>query len=332
MSALARHWQRVTAVSLLLYPLSLVFRCVVAFRRAAYTSGFFKSFDIVVPVVIVGNLTVGGTGKTPLVLWLAALLAHHGMHPGIVSRGYGAAGSRPAPVLPSSHPGDVGDEPVLLAQRSACPVWVGSDRVAAARALLAAHPRCDVILSDDGLQHYRLDRDIEIAVIDGERGLGNGLLLPAGPLREPAARLRTVDAVVVHGATRRADASRRAYSMTLEGREFHNLLNPHHVVQPEYFQRRRVHAVAGIGNPGRFFAHLAALGIEFEAHAFSDHHAFDARDLAFGDADVVLMTEKDAVKCASFASETYWALRVDAKPDAELGEFVLGKLKKVEKQ
>ena len=332
MSALARHWQRVTAVSLLLYPLSFVFRCVVALRRAAYSGGLFRSFELAVPVLIVGNLTVGGTGKTPLVLWLAALLAHHGMRPGIVSRGYGAAGTRPAPVLASSNPTDVGDEPVLLAQRSACPVWVGRDRVAAARALLAAHPTCDVIVSDDGLQHYRLDRDIEIAVIDGERGLGNGLLLPAGPLREPASRLRTVDAIVVNGGTRRADASKRAYSMTLEGCEFRNLLNTHHVVQPEYFLGRRVHAVAGIGNPDRFFGHLAALGIEFEPHAFPDHHAFKPGDLAFHDADVVLMTEKDAVKCASFASGIYWALRVDANPDAALGELVLGRLKKVESQ
>lgn len=332
MSALARHWQRVTAVSLLLYPFSLVFRCVVALRRAAYSSGALRSIGVAVPVVIIGNVTVGGTGKTPLVLWLAALLSHHGMRPGIVSRGYGAAGSRPAPVLSSSDPSRVGDEPVLLAQRSACPVWVGRDRVAAARALLAAHPQCDVILSDDGLQHYRLERDIEIAVVDGERGLGNGLLLPAGPLREPAARLRSVDAVVVHGGTRRADAERHAYSMTLEGRDFHNLLDPHRVVQPGHFQHQRVHAIAGIGNPDRFFAHLAALGIEFQAHAFPDHHAFEPRDLAFEDADVVLMTEKDAVKCASFASGIHWALRVDARPDAKLGELIRGLLKKVESQ
>lgn len=332
MSGLARHWQRVTAVSLLLYPFSLVFRCVVALRRAAYSSGLLKSLRISVPVVVIGNITVGGTGKTPLALWLAALLTRHGMRPGIVSRGYGAAVAGPAPVLPSSNPFEIGDEPVLLAQRSACPVWVGRDRVAAARALLAAHRDCDVILSDDGLQHYRLARDVDIAVIDGDRGLGNGFMLPAGPLRERAARLREVDAVVIHGGSRRADARKRAYAMRLEGREFHNLLDPEHVAEPAHFQGKRVHAVAGIGNPERFFAHLVALGIEFEAHPFSDHHSFRAADLAFQDADAVLMTEKDAVKCAPFASEIYWALRVDAKLDAALGELVLSTLKKVEQR
>lgn len=332
MSGLAPHWQRVTAVSLLLYPFSLVFRCVVALRRAAYTSGLLKSFCVPVPVVVIGNITVGGTGKTPLVLWLAALLAQHGRRPGIVSRGYRAALDRPGPVSSSSDPLSVGDEPLLLARRSNCPVWIGKDRVDAVHGLLAAHPECDVILSDDGLQHYRLSRDIDIAVVDGERGLGNGLMLPAGPLREPAARLRTVDALVIHGGARRADTGKRAYAMRLEGREFRNLRNPDHVAGPAHFQRQRVHAVAGIGNPGRFFAHLVALGIEFEAHAFPDHHAFRAADLSFSDADAVLMTEKDAVKCASFASKIHWALRVDAVPDPELGELVLSKLRKVEQR
>jgi len=327
MSWLERQWQRVTPASVLLYPPSLVFRAVVALRRKAYSAALLKTRSLPVPVIVVGNITVGGTGKTPLVLWLASFLAGHGMRPGIVSRGYGAEAPEARAVTPVSDPGRVGDEPLLLAQRSGCPVWIGADRVAAGLALLQANPECDVIVSDDGLQHYALARDFEIAVIDGSRGLGNGFMLPAGPLREPPARLRQVDAVVIHGAPRPLAKRKGAVAMKLEGREFRNLLNPGHAVGPEHFQRRRVHAVAGIGNPARFFAHLEALGLTFEAHAFPDHHGYTAADLAFEGAETIVMTEKDAVKCASFAHETHWALRVDAVPDPELGELVLRKVR-----
>ena len=325
---LERHWQRVTPVSALLYPLSVMFRAIVAVRRAAYARRWLQSERVRAPVIIVGNVTVGGTGKTPLVLWLTTFLAGHGLTPGIVSRGYGASLRVPTAVAPGSDPALVGDEPVLLAQRSGCPVWVGRDRAAAARALLLANPRCDVIVSDDGLQHYRLARDVELAVIDGTRALGNGYMLPAGPLREPASRLREVDAVVVNGGTRAADRAKRAYALKLEGRVFRNLMNPDLTVGAEHFQGRRVHAIAGIGNPQRFFDHLHALGLEFSAHPFPDHHAYAPGDLAFADCDAVVMTEKDAVKCARFANETQWALRVEAVPDPGLGEIVLAKLKK----
>lgn len=324
---LERHWQRLTPVSAALFPLSLLFRAIVALRRAAYSAGLLRAVRVRAPVVIVGNVTVGGTGKTPLVLWLAAFLRDRGLTPGIVSRGYGASGRDPRPVSPASDAYRAGDEPLLLARRSGCPVWIGVDRAAAAAALLHEHPRCDVIVSDDGLQRYALARDVEIAVVDGARGLGNGLMLPAGPLREPASRLREVDAVVVHAAPDTAPGSRPGLRMTLEGRAFHNLLNPGHVVGPEHFHRLRVHAVAGIGNPARFFAHLEALGLQFEAHAFPDHHRYSAADLSFPGCEAVLMTEKDAVKCAPFAHETHWALRVDARPDPALGELVLTRIK-----
>lgn len=326
MAWLEQHWQRLTPVSALLYPLSLMFRGAITVRRAAYSTHLAKTVRLPVPVVVVGNITVGGTGKTPLVLWVADFLAQNGMRPGIISRGYGSAVHAAREVLPTAGPASVGDEPLLLAQRSNCPVWIGADRVAAARGLIDANPDCNVIVSDDGLQHYRLGRKVEIAVIDGARGLGNGLLLPAGPLREPPSRLREVDAVVIHGAPRPIDRKKNAVNMRLEGREFRSLLNPEHVVGPEHFQGQRVHAVAGIGHPPRFFAHLEALGLTFEAHAFPDHHAYTGHDFAFADADVVLMTEKDAVKCASFASEKHWALRVDAVPDPQLGELILKKL------
>jgi tetraacyldisaccharide 4'-kinase len=321
------HWQRITAVSAALYPFSLFFRSVAALRRAAYAASVLRSQRLRVPVIVVGNITVGGTGKTPLVLWLAALLSRHGMRPGIVSRGYGGNAKSPRSVAPSSNPRDVADEPLLLAQRSGCPVFVGVDRCAAGQALLQAHPECDVIVSDDGLQHYALARDIEIAVIDGARGLGNGLMLPAGPLREPPSRLRSVDAVVTHSRAPAIEGpGPAALHMTLEGSEFHNLLNASSIVRPAHFQGRRVHAIAGIGNPARFFEHLRALGLQFEAHAFPDHHRYTAADLAFRDESDVVMTEKDAVKCAAFAARKHWALRVDAVPDPMLGELVLRKL------
>jgi tetraacyldisaccharide 4'-kinase len=279
------------------------------------------------PVVVVGNITVGGTGKTPLVLWLADYLAQQGLTPGIVSRGYGASSSHPTAVTAPSDPAQVGDEPVLLAQRSTCPVWVGRDRPRAARALLEAHPRCDVIVSDDGLQHYRLARDVELVVIDGTRALGNGLMLPAGPLREPASRLRGVDAVVVNGGTRAVGSRERAFALKLEGDLFRNLLDPELAVGAGHFGGRRVHAIAGIGNPQRFFDHLRALGLVFTAHPFPDHHAYAPNELAFAECDAIVMTEKDAVKCARFAKENQWVLRVEAVPDPRLGELVLRKLK-----
>jgi tetraacyldisaccharide 4'-kinase len=323
---LERHWQHRTPLSYALYPLSLIFRVVSAARRSAYARGMLIAHRVGVPVVIVGNITVGGTGKTPLVLWLAAFLQRQGMRPGIVSRGYGGGADRALEVTPAVDTSTAGDEPVLLARRSGCPVWIGRDRVAAARALIKAHPECDVIIADDGLQHYRLARDVEIAVIDGARGLGNGYTLPAGPLREPAARLATVDAVVVNANDALEAAWREGCVMRLEGSRFRNLADPQRHARAEDFAGKRVVAIAGIGHPPRFFAHLAALGMTFESRAFPDHHAYRADDLAFPGADAIVMTEKDAVKCAAFASTTHWVLPVDAVPDPRLGARVLRKL------
>ncbi|HET7158036.1 MAG TPA: tetraacyldisaccharide 4'-kinase [Burkholderiales bacterium] len=323
---LERHWQHVTALGVVLYPLSLIFRAAAAIRRAAYAGGLRSTERLPVPVIIVGNITVGGTGKTPLVLWLSEFLQQHGMTPAIVSRGYRTPVTAPRAVAPTSDPAQFGDEPVLLAQRSGAPVWVGADRVAVGRALLAAHPHTQVIISDVGLQHYRLHGDIKIAVVDGLRGLGNGLLLPSGPLREPVSRLSRADAVVVNGGAHGSQIFPGAYTMRLEGREFRNVLNPDWIVGPDYFQSKRVRAVAGIGHPPRFFLHLHALGMQFEAAPFPDHYAYDADDLAWPEAEAIVMTEKDAVKCAAFATEKFWALPVAAVPDRELGELVLSKL------
>lgn len=329
---MTRHWQRITPLTVALLPLSAIFFVASALRRLAYRRHWLAVARLPVPVIVVGNITAGGTGKTPLVLWLAQFLREHGFHPGIVSRGYRGTAKEPQAVNAGSDARVCGDEPVLLARRSGCPLWIGRDRTAAARALLAAHPQCDVILSDDGLQHYRLARDVEIAVIDGARGFGNGFPLPAGPLREPPARLAAVDVVVVH----RADASGSAnfgdsassITMTLAGRTFRNLLNPACTVSAEHFIGQRLHAVAGIGEPQRFFRHLTRLGLTFTAHPFPDHHAYKPADLGFSDCDAIVMTEKDAVKCAEFCSERCWTLPVDAEVDRRVGDILLHKLRK----
>jgi tetraacyldisaccharide 4'-kinase len=329
MAWIESHWERVTPVSTLLYPLSLLYGAVAGVRRTA-----ISPVTLPVPVVVVGNITVGGTGKTPLTLWLAEQLRAGGRTPGIVCRGYGGRQRAPHRVLPDSDPLQHGDEAVLLARRSGCAVWIAADRVAAARSLLAAQPDCDVVLSDDGLQHYRLARDIEICVVDGERGFGNGWLLPAGPLREAPSRLASVDAVVVNGggvphpSLARLPGHAARFAMRLQDREFRNLLDLGRTAGAEFFRGKRVHAVAGIGNPRRFFSQLRGLGLGFVAHPFPDHHPFTASDLAYAGAEAVLMTEKDAVKCRSFATEMHWELAVDAAPDPALGPLVLQKIRK----
>lgn len=329
------HWQSFTPVSAALCPFSLLFGAAAGARRAAYGTGLIPSVKLPVPVIVAGNITAGGTGKTPLALWLAAYLRARGRTPGIVCRGYGGRSATPQHVLPDSDPYACGDEAVLLARRSGCEVWAGVDRVAVARSLLAARPACDVLISDDGLQHYALARDVELCVVDAARGFGNGWLLPAGPLRERPSRLATVDAVVVHAGDGDAlhpsialiPARTARFMMKLEGREFRNILNPGHRVGPEYFSGRRVHAVAGIGNPQRFFRHLQRLGLDFTPHSFPDHYPYAVSDLAYSGAEAVLMTEKDAVKCRRFAERAYWELAVDAAPDPALGQLILDRLR-----
>jgi len=327
MSRLEKNWYRITLLHLLLWPVSLLFGLLASVRRTLYRSGVLSRFKLPVPVIIIGNISVGGTGKTPFSLWLAQQLLDEGWHPAIISRGYSKApqpaGQPPHAVDINDSPDEVGDEPLLMVQRNLCPVWVGRDRVAVAQALLKAHPDCDVILSDDGLQHYRLQRDVEIVLVDGKRRFGNRLLLPAGPLREPVARLSSVDVVVINGGETKANE----FAMRLEGSSFYNLLNPNVTVSPAEFSGQNVHAIAGIGHPQRFFTHLEHLGLSAQPHPFSDHHCYSAADIAYSDADVILMTEKDAVKCAAFASEKCWVLRVDAQIDPALTHLIIEKIK-----
>jgi tetraacyldisaccharide 4'-kinase len=282
---------------------------VVFGRRTLYALRLLKSTRAGVPVIAIGNLTVGGAGKTPLAIHVAELLKSKRWSPAIVSRGYGGTATTPRGVTLAADPAEVGDEPVLMARRAGCPVWVGPKRAAVVAALRKAHPECDVVILDDGLQHYALRRDLEIAVVDA-RGFGNGFMLPAGPLREPKTRLWSVDAVIAHGTDKV-----KGYAMRLEGDELHRATDARERRAVKSFAGQRVHAVAGIGDPKRFFRHLAALGVEVVPHPFPDHHPFRARDLEFGDDTPVLMTEKDAVKCKRFASPQHWILPVRAVPD-----------------
>jgi len=326
-------WYREPARPSLLQPLSWLYGVLLALRRRAYASGWLATERAARPVVVVGNLTVGGTGKTPLAVWLARELSARGLTVGILSRGYGRRGGEPREVLAVSDWREVGDEPLLLARRSACPTLVAADRVAGARALAARG--VDVIVADDGLQHLRLGRDCSILVIDGARGFGNARLLPAGPLREPLAALAAADLVVVNGEPTHPSLARLPRGELLamhlladQARRLDGGAEPRTLAS---FSGARVHAVAGIGNPQRFFQQLRAQGIEVLEHPFPDHHAFSAAELDFGDRLPVLMTEKDAVKCTQFADARLWYVPVAAHfspADARtLTEGVLARLR-----
>jgi tetraacyldisaccharide 4'-kinase len=307
-------WYSESAGFSLLAPLGWLYGLVMALRRAAYSIGLFKTYRAGKPVIVVGNLTVGGTGKTPLVAWLAQQLALTGLRVGIVSRGYGRSGSAPERVHAESSWRAVGDEPMLLASLTGCDVVVARDRFAGAQKLVSLG--VDVILADDGLQHLRLARDCEIVVIDGARGFGNGRLLPAGPLREPARRVRDARIVVVNGSPEHGSLRggvERSLQMTLFGGEARRLDGLAPPEPLEHFRGHRVHAVAGIGNPQRFFRDLRARGLELIEHPFPDHHPFTAADLTFGDNLPVLMTQKDAVRCREIAAAQLWYVPVVAR-------------------
>jgi tetraacyldisaccharide 4'-kinase len=308
-------------LTLALKPLSWLFCGAVTLRRRCYRWGLLRARRIAAPVVVVGNLSVGGTGKTPLVIHLVEVLRKAGWRPGVISRGFGGTARQwPRCVTADSDPREVGDEPVLLASRCRCPVIVDPDRVAAAQALLNNHA-CDVILADDGLQHYRLARDVEILVIDGQRRFGNGQCLPAGPLREPLSRLREVTFVVGNG-----QAQADEYLMTLSGERAVNLLDPAITCHLSAFRNELVRAVAGIGNPRRFFDELRARRMRVVEHPFPDHHPFTAADLDFKDELPVLMTEKDAVKYRPWAKEGHWYVPVTAQVDSRLEQQLLSRL------
>ena len=306
-------WQagaRIPPWARVLEPLYRALQCL---HRWVYALGLRRPWRAPVPVIVVGNLTAGGSGKTPLVLVLAEALRAQGWHPGVVSRGYGRADRDPRVVSADSRADAVGDEPLLVARQARVPVAVAARRADAVRLLL--HESVDIVLCDDGLQHRALARDIEIIVVDGRRRFGNGHLLPAGPLREPPSRLRRVDFVVCNGG----DAQPGEIAMALQAQ-------PWRALQPVAGREppaagAAVHAVAGLGDPERFFASLQALGYRVNPHPFPDHHAFHPGDFAFDDGALpVVMTDKDAVKCAAFARAHWWVAPVRAQLPASFLE------------
>ena len=302
-------WYRGHPAGILLAPLGWLFRAAVALRRLAYRLGVLRTTEVPVPVIVVGNISVGGTGKTPLVIWLSRYLSRS-FRPGVVCRGYGGRSRTwPQKARGDSDPTSVGDEAVLLAKRCGCPVAAGPDRVASARALIE-HEKCNLIISDDGLQHLALARDIEIAVVDGVRRHGNGRCMPAGPLREPPARLKRVDIVVANGVARQGEFRMQVRpwkALRVNGeppaRELHD------------FARSPVHAVCGVGNPQRFLDTLRRARLQVVPHIFPDHHMFTRSEIEFGDRAPVLMTEKDAIKCRFIAGPQHWYVPVRAELD-----------------
>lgn len=318
---LERRWYGAAPPPAALGALAAVYGAVARLRRDRARAALAPK--LAVPVIVVGNLSVGGTGKTPFTIWLVEHLREWGWKPGVISRGYGGHAHRyPLRVTPQTSPAECGDEPALMARRLQCPLAVAPRRLDAAR-LLIDEGGIDILVADDGLQHYALPRDLEICVIDGARGLGNGALLPAGPLREPPVRLREVDLVVVNGGgwTPAEPIAAQSVDMRLEGGEAVNLVDG--TRKPlSAFAGRSAHALAGIGHPQRFFSALRAQGVLVIEHAFADHHAYSARDLAFGDALPLLMTEKDAVKCATFALPHHWVVPVSARLDVEAAAHV----------
>ncbi len=311
MKRLDNYWGSYNVVSIALWPISWLFRLLAWLRHLAYRTGLLRQHKLPVPVIIVGNISVGGTGKTPLVIWLAAHVKALGYHPGIVARGYGAqVGSIPRQIDANSSAKEVGDEPLLIVRRTGCPMFVAPNRVAAAQALLE-QSHCDLIISDDGMQHYALGRDIEIAVVSSTQRFGNGFCLPAGPLREPPSRLASVDLVIINGAARPNESS-----MQVVIGKVTNLSNSELACDLHEFSGEQIHAVAGIGNPQRFFQLLKDHGLRVIEHTFPDHHLFVETDITPDDKLPVFMTEKDAVKCRDFAQSRHWYLPIDVEVDS----------------
>jgi len=334
-STLTRAWLHRGPLACALWPVSLLFGALSTLRRALYRAGVLKSQRLPVPVVVVGNIFIGGTGKTPLTIWLVQALREAGLRPGVISRGHGSAGSAPREVTRASTPQQVGDEPLLIFQRGGCPVVVGRDRAQAGRALLSAHPEVDIVLTDDGLQHYALQRDVEIVLFDG-RGAGNGWLLPAGPLREPPGRRR--DVTVINApqlapelVAQVAPRGGLVAQMLLAGDVAEQLVDrsARQPLASLAASGQRMVAAAGIGNPQRFFSMLSASGLQFDELPLPDHHDFLDQPFAALDTDVILITEKDAVKCAQIEhlkdDPRLWVVPVSARIDSVLAQQIVEK-------
>ena len=326
-------WYRGAAWLYLLWPLSLLYRCVIFIRRLCYRLGFFHTSEFPVPVIVVGNITVGGTGKTPLVIALIKELQKAGFKPGVISRGYGSQSPNyPFHVTGDCSPHESGDEPLLIALRTQVPVVVDAKRSYAVTELLEQYD-CDVIISDDGLQHYSLARTVELAVIDSHRRLGNEQCLPCGPLREPVSRLNTVDLIVHNGAGDTFDTKTLQYTMLMQATSLLTLDDSLSVTFDDWSESNLIHAVAAIGNPDRFFDTLRGLGFTIIEHVFPDHHLFIKQDIQFDDGLPVIMTEKDAVKVRSlsvdksFSASNYWYLPINAVIENDFFQAVINRIR-----
>ena len=318
---LERVWYRNGKGRFLLLPFSALYCAVNAYQRKTQTRNLAK---LPCPVIVVGNITVGGTGKTPLTIHIISTLQQAGYKPAIITRGYGGkASSWPQSVSADSDAKMVGDEAVLMATRTGVPVYAGANRLESIEQLMKAHD-CDVIVSDDGMQHYKLPRDVQIAVIDGERQFGNGYCLPAGPLREKKERLNDCNMIVVNGDNKE---QKQWYSMILQGYTLVNLKSGQKK-KLDQFTKQKVHVVTGIGNPQRFFSTLEKCGLELIPQCFPDHYKFTQDDLLFADDYAVVMTEKDAVKCKAFAADNNWYLPVSAQLDQNFDQQFLQLLEK----
>jgi len=305
MKRLDYYWNSINTVSIILLPLSGIFYLISRVRSHLYKLGLLKSYKAPLPVIVIGNITVGGTGKTPLIIELVKQLQAQGRKPGVISRGYGGnATTWPQVVNAQTDAVKVGDEPQLIFQQTCCPVVVGANRKQDIEFLLKEFD-CDVVLSDDGLQHYAMQRDIEIVVVDAVRKFGNGFYIPSGPLRESVSRLRHVDMVLLNGGTNQETAfSVQPAQCRPVGRDGDQL-------SLDVFSGKTVHAVAGIGNPQRFFKMLKDININVIPHAFQDHYYYKQSDLDFNDDLTVLMTEKDAIKCNRFDLPNHWSVPIE---------------------
>ncbi|MGC3871976.1 tetraacyldisaccharide 4'-kinase [Halomonas sp. GXIMD04776] len=324
MSRWVDAWYRGAGWLKVLIPLEWLYKSIVVRRRRAYMSGRKRAQRLPVPVIVVGNITLGGTGKSPLVAWLGRWLSEQGRRPGIVSRGYGGkAPHYPFQVGVEASVDQSGDEPLMLAQQTGLPVVVDPDRPRGAWALVEAG--CDIVIADDGLQHLALGRDLELVVVDGQRGFGNARCLPAGPLREPLSRLGEVDAVIVNGEPAKT-LPQPGYRMQLRPMHWRHLMDGvcYPIEKPPFSSS--VHALAGIGHPSRFFTTLETLGLDIEKHPLADHHHFSAGDLRFDDELPVVMTAKDAVKCRPFAHRNCWVLDVEAHPESAFIDWLQTRL------
>lgn len=319
-------WQKKNFLAYLLWPLSFIYRIFIFVRRKFYQFHFLKINYLSIPVIVVGNITIGGTGKTPVVIALALFLKEKGWRPGIISRGYGGNTKHfPCLVHQNSNAREVGDEPILIAQHTGCPTIIDPDRSRGAKSLLK-RSNCNIVISDDGLQHLSFARDIEIVVVDGETRFGNNFCLPAGPLREPVSRLSSVDFVISKGI-----AQTNEFKLCLIPDYFYQLIQTKNKQSKEYFLEKKVHAVAGIGNPDQFFKALRKLDLNIIEHPFPDHYLFKPRDFNYGNDAIIIMTEKDAVKCLGFVDARLWCLRTKTALDNNFLNTILNRINLINK-